>query len=197
MGHGPRCRRCSRVMAAPLAPTVWAGMSLGVALSGDRPHDRLLRRRHGVPDRRHDRRDGGLFPGAVAAVLLRVTDLFTPAAIIIVLFSVSLMGSSSGCKSRGRAGDLADSRRGSSMASFITLSERDSCWRRAPWGSRPFNISFARSANPCRRSSSGLARCSTAILIEAGLGFLGCPIRRCELGEMLNAGRNFSSWRGG
>jgi len=64
--HGPRfAGAAAAVMAASARqPTVWAGMSARCcSMPDDRPSRSLLRRRHGVPDRRHDRRDGRLFPG--------------------------------------------------------------------------------------------------------------------------------------
>src|SRR5215468_1068039 len=68
----------------------------------------------------------GYFRGALAAVLLRVTDLFhTLPAIIIVLFSVSLMGSSFWLQVAAVALAIWPIEARIVYGQFITLSERE------------------------------------------------------------------------
>ena len=129
----------------------------------------------------------GYFRGAVAAVLLRVTDLFhTLPAIIIVLFSVSLMGSSFWLQVAAVALAIWPIEARIVYGQFITLSEREFVLAARAVGLSTFHIIFREilpNALPTVIVQVSLDA-STAILIEAGLGFLGLSDPdRSELGR--------------
>ena len=104
----------------------------------------------------------GYFRGAVAAVLLRVTDLFhTLPAIIIVLFSVSLMGSSFWLQVAAVALAIWPIEARIVYGQFITLSERE--FVLAARAAGPLDLSHHLSRDPAQRPAHGhrpgLARC--------------------------------------
>jgi peptide/nickel transport system permease protein len=137
----------------------------------------------------------GYFRGAVAAVLLRVTDLFhTLPAIIIVLFSVSLMGSSFWLQVAAVALAIWPIEARIVYGQFITLSEREFVLAARAVGLSTFHIIFREilpNALPTVIVQVSLDA-STAILIEAGLGFLGLSDPTIpSWGEMLNRGQEF------
>ena len=144
----------------------------------------------------------GYLRGPVAAVLLRVTDLFhTLPAIIIVLFSVSLMGSSFWLQVAAVALAIWPIEARIVYGQFITLSEREFILAARAAGLSTFHIIFREilpNALPTVIVQVSLDA-STAILIEAGLGFLGLADPTVpSWGEMAGtADRNSSSWRGG
>jgi peptide/nickel transport system permease protein len=119
----------------------------------------------------------GYFRGPLAAVLLRITDLFhTLPAIIIVLFSVSLFGASFWLQVAAVALAIWPIEARLAYGQFITLSERE------------FVLA---NALPTVIVQVALDA-STAILIEAGLGFLGLSDPAVpSWGEMLNRGQEF------
>lgn len=137
----------------------------------------------------------GYFRGAVAPVLLRLTDLFhTLPAIIIVLFSVSLMGSSFWLLVAAVALAIWPIEARLVYGQFITLSEREFVLAARAAGLSPFHIIFREilpNALPTVIVQVSLDA-STAILIEAGLGFLGLSDPAVpSWGEMLNRGQQF------
>ena len=137
----------------------------------------------------------GYLRGAVAAVLLRVTDLFhTLPAIIIVLFSVSLMGSSFWLQVAAVALAIWPIEARIVYGQFITLSEREFILAARAAGLSTSHIIFREilpNALPTVIVQVSLDA-STAILIEAGLGFLGLSDPTVpSWGEMLNRGQEF------
>src|SRR5260370_6545895 len=118
----------------------------------------------------------GFSRGAVASVLLRVTDLFhTLPAIIIVLFSVSLMGSSFWLQVAAVALAIWPIEARIVYGQCITLSEREFVLAARAAGLSTFHIIFREilpNALPTVIVQVSLDA-STAILIEPGLGFLG------------------------
>jgi peptide/nickel transport system permease protein len=137
----------------------------------------------------------GYFRGPVAAVLLRVTDLFhTLPAIIIVLFSVSLLGSSFWLLVGAVALAIWPIEARIVYGQFITLSEREFVLAARAAGLSTVHIIFREilpNALPTVIVQVSLDA-STAILIEAGLGFLGLSDPTVpSWGEMLNRGQQF------
>src|SRR5258708_2041025 len=132
----------------------------------------------------------GYFRGAFAAVLLRITDLFhTLPAIIIVLFSVSLMGSSFWLQVAAVALAIWPIEARIVYGQFITLSEREFVLAARAAGLSTSHIIFQEilpNALPTVIVQVALDA-STAILIEAGLGFLGLSDPTVpSWGDMLN-----------
>ena len=137
----------------------------------------------------------GYFRGALAAVLLRVTDLFhTLPAIIIVLFSVSLLGSSFWLQVAAVALAIWPIEARLVYGQFITLSEREFVLAARAAGLSTGHVIFREilpNALPMVIVQVALDA-STAILIEAGLGFLGLSDPAVpSWGEMLNRGQEF------
>jgi peptide/nickel transport system permease protein len=137
----------------------------------------------------------GYLRGPVAAVLLRVTDLFhTLPAIIIVLFSVSLVGASFWLQVAAVALAIWPTEARIVYGQFITLSEREFILAARAAGLSTFHIIFREilpNALPTVIVQVSLDA-STAILIEAGLGFLGLSDPTVpSWGEMLNRGQEF------
>lgn len=137
----------------------------------------------------------GYFRGPVAAVLLRVTDLFhTLPAIIIVLFSVSLLGSNFWLLVGAVALAIWPIEARIVYGQFITLSEREFVLAARAAGLSTVHIIFREilpNALPTVIVQVSLDA-STAILIEAGLGFLGLSDPTVpSWGEMLNRGQQF------
>ena len=137
----------------------------------------------------------GYFRGPVAAVLLRLTDLFhTLPAIIIVLFSVSLLGSSFWLLVAAVALAIWPIEARIVYGQFITLSEREFVLAARAAGLSTPHIIFREilpNALPTIIVQVSLDA-STAILIEAGLGFLGLSDPTvASWGEMLNRGQQF------
>ena len=137
----------------------------------------------------------GYFRGGVAAVLLRMTDLFhTVPAIIIVLFSVSLVGSSFWLLVAAVALAIWPIEARIVYGQFITLSEREFVLAARAAGLSTFHIIFREilpNALPTVIVQVSLDA-SAAILIEAGLGFLGLSDPTVpSWGEMLNRGQQF------
>jgi peptide/nickel transport system permease protein len=137
----------------------------------------------------------GYFRGALAIVLLRITDLFhTLPAIIIVLFSVSLLGSSFWLQVAAVALAIWPIEARIVYGQFITLSEREFVLAARAAGLSTFHIIFREilpNALPTVIVQVSLDA-STAILIEAGLGFLGLSDPTVpSWGEMLNRGQEF------
>lgn len=137
----------------------------------------------------------GYFRGPIAAVLLRVTDLFhTLPAIIIVLFSVSLLGASFWLQVAAVALAIWPIEARLVYGQFITLSEREFILAARAAGLSTFHIIFREimpNALPTVIVQVSLDA-STAILIEAGLGFLGLSDPTVpSWGEMLNRGQEF------
>lgn len=137
----------------------------------------------------------GYLRGPVAAVLLRVTDLFhTLPAIIIVLFSVSLMGSNFWLQVAAVALAIWPIEARLVYGQFIALSEREFVLAARAAGLSGFHIVFREilpNALPTVLVQISLDA-STAILIEAGLGFLGLSDPTVpSWGEMLNRGQEY------
>jgi peptide/nickel transport system permease protein len=137
----------------------------------------------------------GYFRGALAAVLLRVTDLFhTLPAIIIVLFSVSLLGSSFWLQVAAVALAIWPIEARLVYGQFIALSEREFVLAARAAGLSTGHVIFREilpNALPMVIVQVALDA-STAILIEAGLGFLGLSDPAVpSWGEMLNRGQEF------
>lgn len=137
----------------------------------------------------------GYLRGPVAAVLLRITDLFhTLPAIIIVLFSVSLMGSSFWLQVAAVALAIWPIEARLVYGQFIALSEREFVLAARAAGLSGFHIVFREilpNALPTVLVQISLDA-STAILIEAGLGFLGLSDPTVpSWGEMLNRGQEY------
>jgi peptide/nickel transport system permease protein len=137
----------------------------------------------------------GYFRGPIAAVLLRITDLFhTLPAIIIVLFSVSLLGSSFWLLVAAVALAIWPIEARIVYGQFITLSEREFVLAARAAGLSTPHIIFREilpNALPTIIVQVSLDA-STAILIEAGLGFLGLSDPTvASWGEMLNRGQQF------
>ncbi len=137
----------------------------------------------------------GYFRGALAAVLLRITDLFhTLPAIIIVLFSVSLMGASFWLQVAAVALAIWPIEARIVYGQFITLSDREFVLAARAAGLSTSHIIFHEilpNALPTVIVQVALDA-STAILIEAGLGFLGLSDPAVpSWGEMLNRGQEF------
>jgi len=137
----------------------------------------------------------GYFRGPLAAVLLRVTDLFhTLPAIIIVLFSVSLLGASFWLQVAAVALAIWPIEARLVYGQFITLSEREFVLAARAAGLSTGHLIFREilpNALPTVIVQVALDA-STAILIEAGLGFLGLSDPTVpSWGEMLNRGQEF------
>ena len=137
----------------------------------------------------------GYFRGAVAVVLLRVTDLFhTLPAIIIVLFSVSLLGANFWLQVAAVALAIWPIEARIVYGQFITLSEREFILAARAAGLSTAHIIFREilpNALPTVIVQVSLDA-STAILIEAGLGFLGLSDPTVpSWGEMLNRGQEY------
>src|SRR5215470_14035333 len=137
----------------------------------------------------------GYFRGALAAVLLRVTDLFhTLPAIIIVLFSVSLLGASFWLQVAAVALAIWPIEARLVYGQFIALSEREFVLAARAAGLSTGHVIFREilpNALPMVTVQVALDA-STAILIEAGLGFLGLSDPAVpSWGEMLNRGQEF------
>jgi peptide/nickel transport system permease protein len=137
----------------------------------------------------------GYFRGAVAIVLLRITDLFhTLPAIIIVLFSVSLLGANFWLQVAAVALAIWPIEARIVYGQFITLSEREFILAARAAGLSTAHIIFREilpNALPTVIVQVSLDA-STAILIEAGLGFLGLSDPTVpSWGEMLNRGQEF------
>ena len=137
----------------------------------------------------------GYFRGPVAAVLLRITDLFhTLPAIIIVLFSVSLLGANFWLQVAAVALAIWPTEARIVYGQFITLSEREFVLAARAAGLTTAHIIFREilpNAMPTVIVQVSLDA-STAILIEAGLGFLGLSDPTVpSWGEMLNRGQEF------
>ena len=137
----------------------------------------------------------GYFRGAVAVVLLRITDLFhTLPAIIIVLFSVSLLGANFWLQVAAVALAIWPIEARIVYGQFITLSEREFILAARAAGLSTAHIIFREilpNALPTVIVQVSLDA-STAILIEAGLGFLGLSDPTVpSWGEMLNRGQEF------
>jgi peptide/nickel transport system permease protein len=137
----------------------------------------------------------GYFRGPLAAVLLRVTDLFhTLPAIIIVLFSVSLLGASFWLQVAAVALAIWPIEARLVYGQFITLSEREFVLAARAAGLSTGHLIFREilpNALPTVIVQVALDA-STAILIEAGLGFLGLSDPAVpSWGEMLNRGQEF------
>ena len=137
----------------------------------------------------------GYFRGPLAAVLLRITDLFhTLPAIIIVLFSVSLLGANFWLQVAAVALAIWPIGARIVYGQFITLSEREFVLAARAAGLSTFHIIFREilpNALPTVIVQVSLDA-STAILIEAGLGFLGLSDPTVpSWGEMLNRGQEF------
>jgi peptide/nickel transport system permease protein len=137
----------------------------------------------------------GYFRGPVAVVLLRMTDLFhTLPVIIIVLFSVSLMGSSFWLLIAAVALAIWPIEARIVYGQFIALSEREFVLAARSAGLSTFHIIFREilpNALPTVIVQVSLDA-STAILIEAGLGFLGLSDPAVpSWGEMLNRGQQY------
>ena len=134
-------------------------------------------------------------------MLLRITDLFhTLPAIIIVLFSVSVLGASFWLQVAAVALAIWPIEARIVYGQFITLSEREFVRPPAPPACRPGTSSLREilpNALPTVIVQVALDA-STAILIEAGLGFLGLSDPTVpSWGEMLNRGQDISTARGG
>jgi peptide/nickel transport system permease protein len=128
-------------------------------------------------------------------VLLRITDLFhTLPAIIIVLFSVSLLGANFWLQVAAVALAIWPIEARIVYGQFITLSEREFVLAARAAGLSTFHIIFREilpNALPTVIVQVSLDA-STAILIEAGLGFLGLSDPTVpSWGEMLNRGQEF------
>jgi peptide/nickel transport system permease protein len=137
----------------------------------------------------------GYLRGPVAAVLLRITDLFhTLPAIIIVLFSVSLLGSNFWLQVAAVALAIWPIEARLVYGQFIALSEREFVLAARAAGLSGFHIIFREilpNALPTVLVQISLDA-STAILIEAGLGFLGLSDPTVpSWGEMLNRGQEY------
>lgn len=137
----------------------------------------------------------GYFRGPIAVVLLRLTDLFhTLPVIIIVLFSVSLLGSSFWLLVSAVALAIWPIEARIVYGQFITLSEREFVLAARAAGLSTFHIIFREilpNALPTVIVQVSLDA-STAILIEAGLGFLGLSDPAVpSWGEMLNRGQQY------
>ena len=137
----------------------------------------------------------GYFRGPLAAVLLRITDLFhTLPAIIIVLFSVSLLGASFWLQVAAVALAIWPIEARLVYGQFITLSEREFVLAARAAGLSTGHVIFREilpNALPMVIVQVALDA-STAILIEAGLGFLGLSDPTVpSWGEMLNRGQEF------
>jgi peptide/nickel transport system permease protein len=137
----------------------------------------------------------GYFRGPVAAVLLRITDLFhTLPAIIIVLFSVSLLGANFWLQVAAVALAIWPIEARIVYGQFLTLSEREFVLAARAAGLSTLHIIFREilpNALPTVIVQVSLDA-STAILIEAGLGFLGLSDPTVpSWGEMLNRGQEF------
>jgi peptide/nickel transport system permease protein len=137
----------------------------------------------------------GYFRGTIAAVLLRITDLFhTLPAIIIVLFGVSLLGASFWLLVATVALAIWPIEARLVYGQFITLSEREFVLAARAAGLSTAHIIFREilpNALPTVIVQVSLDA-STAILIEAGLGFLGLSDPAVpSWGEMLNRGQQF------
>jgi peptide/nickel transport system permease protein len=137
----------------------------------------------------------GYFRGPVAMVLLRITDLFhTLPAIIIVLFSVSLLGANFWLQVAAVALAIWPIEARIVYGQFITLSEREFILAARAAGLSTAHIIFREilpNALPTVIVQVSLDA-STAILIEAGLGFLGLSDPTVpSWGEMLNRGQEF------
>ncbi|HTR84071.1 MAG TPA: ABC transporter permease [Reyranella sp.] len=137
----------------------------------------------------------GYFRGPLAAVLLRITDLFhTLPAIIIVLFTVALMGASFWLQVAAVALAIWPIEARLMYGQFITLSEREFVLAARAAGLPTFHMIFREilpNAVPVVIVQVALDA-STAILIEAGLGFLGlADPTRPSWGEMLNRGQEY------
>ena len=137
----------------------------------------------------------GYFRGPVAVVLLRITDLFhTLPAIIIVLFSVALVGSSFWLLVAAVALAIWPIEARLVYGQFITLSEREFVLAARAAGLSTAHIIFREilpNALPTVTVQVSLDA-SAAILIEAGLGFLGLSDpTEPSWGEMLNRGQQF------
>ncbi len=137
----------------------------------------------------------GYFRGPLAAVLLRITDLFhTLPAIIIVLFSVSLLGASFWLQVAAVALAIWPIEARIVYGQFISLSEREFVLAARAAGLSTPHVIFKEilpNALPTVIVQVALDA-STAILIEAGLGFLGLSDPTVpSWGEMLNRGQEF------
>ncbi len=137
----------------------------------------------------------GYFRGPLAAVLLRITDLFhTLPAIVIVLFSVSLLGASFWLQVAAVALAIWPIEARLMYGQFITLSEREFVLAARAAGLSTPHVIFKEilpNALPTVIVQVSLDA-STAILIEAGLGFLGLSDPTVpSWGEMLNRGQEF------
>lgn len=137
----------------------------------------------------------GYFRGAVAAVLLRLTDIFhTLPVIIIVLFSVALIGTSFWLLVAAVAVAIWPIEARIVYAQFISLSEREFVLAARAAGLSTGHIIFREilpNAVPLILVQVSLDA-SAAILIEAGLGFLGLSDPSVpSWGEMLNRGQQY------
>lgn len=137
----------------------------------------------------------GYVRGPVAVVLLRITDLFhTLPVIIIVLFSVALLGSNFWLLVAAVALAIWPVEARIVYGQFITLSEREFVLAARSVGLSTPHIIFREilpNALPAVIVQVSLDA-SIAILIEAGLGFLGLSDPTVpSWGEMLNRGQQF------
>ncbi|MGH8430041.1 MAG: ABC transporter permease, partial [Solimonas sp.] len=137
----------------------------------------------------------GYFRGAVAVVLLRITDLFhTLPVIIIVLFGVSLFGSNFWLLITTVALAIWPVEARIVYGQFITLSEREFVLAAHAAGLSTPHVIFREilpNALPTVIVQVALDA-SAAILIEAGLGFLGLSDPTVpSWGEMLNRGQQY------
>lgn len=137
----------------------------------------------------------GYFRGAVAVVLLRLTDLFhTLPVIIIVLFGVALFGSNFWLLISAVALAIWPVEARIVYGQFITLSEREFVLAARAAGLSTPHLIFREilpNALPTVIVQVALDA-SAAILIEAGLGFLGLSDPTVpSWGEMLNRGQQY------
>lgn len=137
----------------------------------------------------------GYFRGAVAVVLLRLTDLFhTLPVVIIVLFGVALVGTSFWLLVATVSLAIWPIEARIVYGQFITLSEREFVLAARAAGLSTAHIIFREilpNAVPLVLVQVSLDA-STAILIEAGLGFLGLSDPSVpSWGEMLNRGQEY------
>ena len=137
----------------------------------------------------------GYCRGAVAAVLLRVTDMFhTLPVIIIVLFSVALVGTSFWLLVAAVAVAIWPIEARIVHGQFIALSEREFVLAARAAGLSTSHVVFREilpNAFPLVIVQVALDA-SSAILIEAGLGFLGLSDPSVpSWGEMLNRGQQY------
>jgi hypothetical protein len=177
------------------APTVWAGMSLGVALCRTSSLTIGFAPPPWRSDRRHDRRDGRYFRAPSRPCCCASPTCPLPAgdhhrALQRVVDGLELLAA-------GRRGRVAiwpiEARIVWPVHHPVGTGIRAGGARRGS-----LDLSHHCEILPNADGHRQVSLDQPAILIEAGLGFLGLSDPTVpSWGEMLNRGQNFSNWRGG